>query len=65
MDERIRVLVIAPILLGAVAGVLSKTLVALEHGALWSIVLFFCVLELWVQFMFVPYWKRRNSTRKA
>jgi len=60
MRERINVLVIAPILFGTIAGVLSKTLMTLEHGTLWSVVLIFCVLELWVQFMFVPFWMRRH-----
>lgn len=62
MDKKIRILVIAPILLGAIAGILSKTLLALEHGTLLTIILSVCVLELWVQFMFVPYWKRRAAS---
>ena len=61
MKEQIRVFVITPILFGTIAGILSKTLLALEHGMLWVVILLFCVLELWAQFMFVPYWTRRRG----
>lgn len=61
MKEQIHILVIAPILFGTIAGILSKTLLALEHGMLWVVILLFCALELCAQFMFVPYWTRRRG----